>query len=122
MCFSSAEDLTVATSNSQQYQDYLSFVESLEDLLIDYYNLVIDRTGDSSSSPSSCCKIVAKDTNETLSIDITLILKASVDYLSKKHEIYVVVNGKEFASYFDAIVEVDSIIEDAMEKLTRKEK
>lgn len=135
-----------AIYTSQQYQDFQSFLESVEALLTDYYGLRIYYKNNSDYN-SFYWGVLAKNSDETLIIDFDLTLRVSTHPAHRTEQSQaekkkqkaaknvatggkktkplrkvVVVNDKEFASYFDAIVEVDSIIEDAIEKLTRKKK
>lgn len=133
-----------AIINSQEYENYHAFIDSVEGLLRDYYCLHIFYKNESNYD-SFYCGCLAKNDDESLIIDFNLNLKVSTHPAhrtneSKQHKkeqeaarskatkgkptrpifISVVVNKETFSSYINAFEEVDRLVENAVEKLNRK--
>lgn len=133
-----------AIINSQMYADYEGFIESVEDLLTDYYELKIYYKNDSPDN-SFYYGVLAKNSDATLILDFSATFrisnhrghrtdeqtkhkkeqKAKLRELSngKKVQIIykpIIVNQKTFDSYFEAFEAVDSIIAEAVEIMERR--
>lgn len=134
-----------AIMNSQVYRDYRSFIDAVEEMLIDYNFNIYYRN--ESEYDSFYWSGLAKDDNGNNLVDFTVRLRVSThdahrtkeSQQNKKEEkrllkklsggrrvtplpINVVVNDEstDFKSYLDAIVYIDERIERAYEIMTRK--
>ena len=132
-----------AIIDSQAMQDYDDFIQSVEDLSTQYYNLDIYYKNNSPDN-SFYFGMFAKDKDGNIVLEFDFTLRVSTHrahrstesrkHKKKQEEIRlqytggketkplrksVIVNNKEFRSYMDAYLEVDRIIEDAVEKMRR---
>lgn len=133
-----------ALIDSQLLADYHAFIDSVEDLIVDYYDLHVYYKNNSDDN-SFYFGLLAKNSDGSLVLDFDFRLRISnhdqhrspqSQYNKKLQDkallevtdgkklkplrAYIVVNDKECKSYMEAYDKVDSAIEDAMEKLTRK--
>lgn len=133
-----------AIINSQAWADYCSFIESVEDLMTDYYDLHIYYKNESEDY-SFYWGLLAKNDTEDILIDFNLKLRVSNHPAHRSKESQhrkaeqeaqlqkitegkkskpmtqiVVVNNKTFKSYMDAFMEVDRILERAVGIMKRK--
>lgn len=134
--------------NSQVYSDYIAFIESVEDILVDYYelNIYYKNKSDYDSFYWGC---LAKDDNGNLLFDFEVTLRVSTHPAHRTKEsqnkkkvqkqelakisskkrvknirIDVVVNNEsvDFDSYLDAIEYLDKRLEKAVEIMKRRNK
>lgn len=135
-----------AIFDSQAYRDYRSFIESVEELLTDYYELHLYYKNESKYN-SFYYGFLAKNDDESLVFDFTLRFRISTHDAHRTHESQqhkkdqkealrklagtkkvkaisrdVVVNSEQFETYVEAIEEIDRIVEKAVEVMTRKRK
>lgn len=133
-----------AIVHSQAYRDYHSFIDSVEELLMDYYELEVYYKNESDYN-SFYYGLLAKDNDNSLLFDFTLHLRVStheahrtqesqrnkkkekqaLNQLSKGKKVRVIssnviVNRDEFSSYIYAIGQVDDIVKDAIDVMTRR--
>lgn len=129
--------------SDQTIADYDSFLESVEDYLVDTYDLEVYYRN-YSEEHSMYFGMLAKDNNGNILFKFNLRLRisnhsahrsqASQRYKKEeKHELakitknkklqpivrYVVVNNTEFRSYLDAIIYIDDVIDEVMMKMQR---
>ena len=129
--------------NSQLVADYDDFIESVEDLITDYYNLKIYYKN-SSTDYSRHFGMLAKDDNGNVVINFDFTMRISNHTAhrtpeSQKHKKErkaqlaketdgkktkpivksILVNDKEFSSYLDAYEYVDKVIGDVVSKMIK---
>ena len=134
-----------ALIDTQALADYHAFIDSVEDLLKDYYNLHVYYKNDSSDN-SFYYGLLAKNSDGSLVLDFDFRLRISthdphrtpqsqhnkklqdaalseVAYGKRLKPLraYIVVNSRECKSYLEAYDKVDKAIEDALTKLERKQ-
>ena len=135
-----------AVVDSQALVDYEDFIESVQDLITEYYELHIYYKNESKGL-SHYFGILAKDVDGTIILDFDFNLRVSNhdphrSTSSQKHKKErdielkrlsegkkprpltksITVNSEEFENYMDAYLKVDSIIEHAVEIITRRKK
>ena len=134
-----------AIISEQVLADYDSFVESIEDLLIDVYNLELTYY-DNSENNSNYYNFLAKDKSGIVKIKIRLRLRISnhkahrsemsqkhkseelnspelIKYTNKRSTIpyakNVIVNDESYNSYLDAVIDIDEKIQHWVDVMTR---
>lgn len=130
--------------DSQVLADYHSFIECIEDLIIDVYELEIYYRNDSPYN-SFYFGVLAKNSDETIILDFDLTLRVSTHdaHRTKESQHYkkekkaalkkiahtkkptpitysVIVNREEFDNYLDAFVAIDDKIKHAVEMMERR--
>ena len=133
-----------ALVNSQVLEDYHTFIETVEDLLVDYYDLHVFYKNTSPDN-SFYYGMLANDGEGNVIADFDFTLRISThpakrSDTSQKHKKEkeaellkltkgkklkplrnsIVVNREEFTSYQEAYLKVDSIIEEAVKIMKRK--
>ena len=133
-----------AIINTQAYADYEAFIESVEDLLTDYYDLHVYYKNNSPDN-SFYYGVLAKNSDATLILDFSATFRISnhkghrTDQQTKNKKeqkaklkelangkklqiIYkpIIVNQETFESYFEAFEAVDSIVSDAVQIMERR--
>lgn len=135
-----------ALINSQAWDDYCSFIESVEDLMTDYYDLTIYYRNESEDY-SFYWGALAKNEDGSLIVDFSLKLRVSNHEPRRSRESQhnkkeqqaklmelthgkkpqpvtkqITVNRDRFQDYLDAYLKVDEMIGRAVEIMTRNKK
>lgn len=133
-----------AIIDSKAYNDYQDFIESIEDLCTDYFDLEIYYKNNSPDN-SFYWGMLAKNSDESLIFDFDFTLRVSNhdahrSNQSQKHKAEkraklaeiakgkktqpitrsIKVNKEEFSSWMDAYVAVSNLIEDVVKTMTRR--
>ncbi len=133
-----------AIFDSQALEDYRAFIDSIEDLITDYYELNVFYKNNSPDN-SFYFGMLAKDNNGNLLLDFDFTLRISTHPAhrtdqSQKHKKekdaalaeltkgkktkplrkYILVNDKQYDDYIEAYLAVDKMIESQVEIMKRR--
>ena len=97
--------------DSQVLADYEAFIESIQDLIIDYYKLKIYH-----KNSSNYFGMLAKNDAGEIILDFDFTLRIPIHSLHRN----IIVNDTTFDSYEDAYAKVDTVIESVVAVMKRR--